>query len=196
MSKNPKTVEIPDSEQVKTEIKRVRLKSRYFKVLRSTVYALIVTAAVSVLIATLFLPVLQIYGSSMAPTLEEGDIVVSVKRSSYEPGQVIAFYYSNKVLVKRIIATEFDVVDIAEDGTITVNNEPVEDLSFIEKHYGEATNIEFPYHVPENSYFVVGDSRDTSVDSRNSNIGCVIHDDVVGKIILTVWPFNNFGSIE
>ncbi len=196
MRSKPRTVEIPDSEQVKTEIKRVRLKSRYFKVLRSTVYALIVTAAISVLIATLFLPVLQIYGNSMTPTLEEGDIVVSVKQSSYKQGQVIAFYYSNKVLVKRIIATEFDVVDITEDGTITVNKKPVDELPSIEKHYGEATNIEFPYHVPENSYFVAGDRRDTSVDSRNSNIGCILHDDVVGKILFTVWPPKNFGKID
>ncbi len=189
-------VKIPSTEEVKTEIKRVRFKARYFKIFRSTVYTLIITAAVSVLIATLFLPVLQIYGKSMTPTLEEGDIVVSVKQSSYEPGQVIAFYYSNKVLVKRIIATEFDVVDIAEDGTITVNNETMDDPPLIEKHYGESANIEFPYQVPEKSYFVVGDKRDISIDSRNSNIGCVSHDDIVGKILLTVWPFSHFGTIE
>lgn len=195
-NKKPKTVDIPSSQQVETEIKRVRFKSRYFKILRSTVYTLIITAAVSVLVATLFLPVLQIYGNSMSPTLNEGDIVVSVKKSEYEVGEVLAFYYSNKVLVKRVVATEFDIVNIEKDGTITVNDKPVEELSYIKKHYGEANNLEYPYQVPENSYFVVGDQRETSVDSRNSNIGCISNDDIVGKIILTVWPFKHFTAVK
>ena len=189
-------MEIPSAEQVQTEIRRVQLKSRYFKILRSTIYALIITAAVSVLIATLFLPVLQIHGGSMTPTLVEGDIVVSVKQPAYQPGQVIAFYYSNKVLVKRIVATQFDVVDMAADGTITVNGVPVDEPDLVQKHYGEATNLEFPYQVPENSYFVVGDQRDTSVDSRNSNVGCVLQEDIVGKILFTVWPLGRFGGID
>ncbi len=194
-NKKPKQVEIPSAEQVQTEMKRVQFHSRYFKILRSTIYTLIITAAVSVLIATLFLPVLQIYGASMTPTLTEGDIVVSVKQSAYQPGQVIAFYYSNKVLVKRVIATEFDVVDMTADGTITVNKIPVQEPEAVKKHFGEATNLQFPYQVPENSYFVVGDQRATSVDSRNSNIGCIIEDDIVGKILFTVWPFAHFGGV-
>lgn len=196
VKRKPKQVEIPSAQQVETEIKRVRFQFRYFKILRSTIYTLIVTAAVSVLVATLFLPVLQIYGGSMNPTLEEGDIVVSVKQAEYQPGQIIAFYYSNKVLVKRVIATEFDVVNIAKDGTITVNEKPVKEPELIKKHYGEATNIEFPYQVPENSYFVVGDHRTTSIDSRNSNIGCISQDDIVGKILFAVWPFSHFGVIQ
>lgn len=196
VKRKPKQVEIPSAQQVETEIKRVRFQFRYFKILRSTICTLIVTAAVSVLVATLFLPVLQIYGGSMSPTLEEGDIVVSVKQAEYQPGQIIAFYYSNKVLVKRVIATEFDVVNIAKDGTITVNEKPVKEPELIKKHYGEATNIEFPYQVPENSYFVVGDHRTTSIDSRNSNIGCISQDDIVGKILFAVWPFSHFGVIQ
>ncbi len=193
--KKASTVDLPSQEQLQAEIKRVNFKSRYFKILRSTLYALVITAAVSVLIATLFMPVLQIYGASMSPTLTEGDIVVSVKKSDYAAGDVVAFYYSNKVLVKRVIATEFDVVNLRADGTFTVNGKPLDEPYLTEKHVGDATNVEFPYQVPEGGYFVVGDHRRTSIDSRNSSIGCIREDDVVGEILLTIWPFKHFGGV-
>ncbi len=196
MFRKRKITSLPSTEQIETEMRRVRFSNRYFKVLRSTVSALIVTAAVSVLVATLFLPVLQIYGSSMAPTLTEGEIVISVKQSGYEDGDIIALYYSNKVLVKRIIATGGDVVDLREDGTFFINGEELDEPYLTEKSYGDLTDVEFPLVVPQNTYFVVGDHRSSSIDSRSTQIGCIEPSEVVGKIVYTIWPFREFGSVQ
>lgn len=187
---------IATTDQLSRELGRERFLHRYRKLLSSTVYALIITAAISVLVATLLLPVLQIYGSSMSPTLQEGDIVVSVKKGDYECGDVVALYYSNKVLVKRVIAREFDTVELSSSGRFTVNGVAVEEPYISEFDYGEATDIAFPFKVPENSYFVVGDHRQTSVDSRNSTVGCIESDSIVGKIVLTVWPLKSFGTVK
>ncbi len=195
MFKKKKISSLPSTDQVEAEMRRIRFKSRYFKVLRSTVYALVITAAVSVLVATLFLPVLQIYGTSMSPTLEEGEIVVSVKQGQYQRGDIIALYYSNKVLVKRIVATGGDVVELAEDGTFTINGKVLEEPYLAEKAYGDMTDIEFPFTVPQNTYFVAGDHRSTSIDSRSTQIGCIEPSEVVGKIIFAIWPLQEFGTI-
>lgn len=183
------------TEQIETELKRVRFNSRYMKVLRSTVWVLVITAAVSILIVSLVLPVIQIYGTSMTPTVYEGDIVLCIKQRSYGQGDVVGLYYQNKVLVKRIIAKEFDIVDLDEDGNFTVNGVPLEEPYLEGKAYGESTDIEFPCKVPSQTYFVVGDNRRTSVDSRSSTIGCIQKDDIVGKLFLTVWPFGHFGGV-
>ncbi len=196
MFRKRKITALPSMEQVETEMRRVRFNNKYFKVLRSTFYALIVTAAVSVLVATLFLPVLQIYGTSMSPTLEEGEIVISIKQSEYEKGDIIAMYYSNKVLVKRIVATGGDVIELADDGTFTINGGILEEPYLTEKAYGDMTDVEFPFVVPQNTYFVVGDHRSTSIDSRSTQIGCVEPSEVVGKIVFSIWPFHAFGSIQ
>ncbi len=191
-----KKINVPSTAQVEHELKRLKFQSKYFKILRSTVYALIITAAISVLIATLFLPVLQIYGNSMAPTLSEGEIVVSVKKNDYKSGDIVALYYSNRVLVKRIIAVGGDTVSLDDDGTFSVNGTSLHEPYIDDKHYGDSTNIDFPYTVPAGTYFVVGDHRQSSVDSRNSSIGCISADDMVGKILFTVWPLGSFGAVD
>ena len=188
MKKNTIT-ERPSIEQLETEIKRVRYRSRYQIVLKSTIYTLITVAAIAVLVATLWLPVLQIYGNSMTPTLDDGQIIFSVKTSDFEPGDIVAFYYNNKILVKRVIANPADWVDITEDGTVYVNNVELEEPYISEKSFGDA-DIEFPYQVPDGKFFVMGDHRATSVDSRHSSVGCVAQEQIVGKIIFRIWPLN------
>lgn len=195
MMKNRKKFEIPTSEQLETELKRVRYKRRYRSVLRSTVYTLITVAAVSVLVATLWLPVLQIFGSSMTPTLQNGDIVFSMKTAEFEQGDIVAFYYNNKILVKRMIAGPGDWFDMDMDGRVYINNKELSEPYLTEIAYGE-TNIELPYQVPDGKIFVLGDHRATSVDSRNTAVGCVAQEQVVGKIIFRIWPMVKIGTID
>lgn len=193
--KRGEKIEMPELEQLETELKRVKYKSRYRSVLRSTVYTLIVVAAVAVLVATIWLPVLQIYGSSMAPTINEGDIVVSVNGSGFEQGDLIAFYIGNKILVKRCIALPGQEVDMDEDGNVYVDGELLDEPYLEEKAYGDV-NIEFPFNVPEGRYFCMGDHRATSADSRREEIGCISDEQIVGKIVFRVWPFSAFGKVE
>lgn len=187
--------QLPSAAQVELELKRERYKNRYKRTLKSTVFALVTAAAAAVLVATLWLPVLQIFGASMTPNLEEGQIVVSVKTKKVETGDIIAFYYGNKVLVKRYIAGPGSWVDIAEDGTVTVDGTVLEEPYLTEKSFG-ISDLEYPYQVPEASYFLMGDQRDTSVDSRHSSVGCVTLDQVVGKIVYRVWPMEVFGKVN
>ena len=189
-----KLLTAPTTTQLETEIKRVRYKRKYRLVMKSTIYMLITVAAVAILVATLWLPVLQIYGNSMTPTMQNGDIVFSLKSSGFEQGDVVAFYYNNKILVKRVIAGPADWVDITEDGTVYVNGELLEEPYVSEKAYGD-TNIELPYQVPDGKVFVMGDHRSTSVDSRNTAVGCVAEEQVVGKIIFRIWPFDVIGPM-
>ncbi|MBR2696669.1 MAG: signal peptidase I [Parasporobacterium sp.] len=187
--------DMPTSEQVEQELNREKYKRGFSKAIRSTIYALITVAAVAVLVAVLLLPVLQIYGTSMSPTLLEGEIVLSVKGSRFATGEVVAFYYNNKILVKRVIAHSGDWVDIDIDGNVFVNGEKLDEPYISEKALGEC-NIDLPYQVPESKVFVMGDHRSTSVDSRSSAIGCVAEEQIVGKIVFRVWPLNRFGSIN
>lgn len=191
MRKAPK--EIPSVEALETELRRVKYRNRYRTVLKSTIYTLITVAAVAVLVATLWLPVLQIYGSSMTPTLQDGEIVFSVKTSDMERGDIIAFYYNNKILVKRVIAGPGDWVNIDEDGTVYVNDKELDEPYLAEKAFGDA-DIELPYQVPDGKIFVMGDHRATSVDSRHSTVGCVTQEQIVGKIIFRVWPLERIGG--
>lgn len=176
-------------------MKRGNYRRRYNRVLRSTIYTLITVAAVAVLVATLFLPVLRIYGTSMTPTMTDGDIVVSVKQGSFERGDIIAFWFNNKILVKRVIALPGEWVDIDGDGNVSVNGEPLDEPYLTEKALGEC-DIELPYQVPDGRIFVMGDHRSTSSDSRNSAVGCVAEEQIVGKLVFRVWPFENFGSLH
>ena len=192
--KNRPLPERPSIELLEEELRKVRYKRRYRSVLKSTVYALITVAAVAVLVATLWLPVMQTYGNSMSPTLCNGEIIFSVKTSKPDQGDVIAFYYNNKVLVKRVIAGPGDWVDILEDGTVFVNQQQLDEPYISEKSYGDA-DVEFPYQVPDGKYFVLGDHRSTSADSRHTAVGCVAKEQIVGKIIFRVWPFEAFGPV-
>ena len=198
MSKADRTiraVDLPGTAELEEELKRVRYRRNYAIVFRSTVYTLITVSAIAVLVAVLLLPVLRIYGTSMSPTLTEGNIVVSLKGSRFETGDVIAFYYNNKVLVKRVIANTGDWVDIDKEGNVYVNNELINEPYLTDKAFGEC-NIDLPYQVPESRIFVMGDNRSVSVDSRNTAVGCVAEEQIVGKIVFCVWPFSQFGKIQ
>lgn len=186
---------MPTVRQLEAELKRERYKRRYIAALKGTVFTLITVAAVAVLVATLWLPVLQIYGTSMTPTLQDGNIVVSVKSGQLNPGDVVAFYYNNKILVKRVIAGPGDWVDIKEDGTVFVNEKELLEPYLDEKALGDC-NIELPYQVPESRVFVMGDHRSISVDSRNTAVGCVAEEQIVGKLVFCLWPFESFGTIR
>lgn len=184
-----------DREQLERELHREKHKRKYKTVLRSTVYTLVVVAALAVLAAVLWMPVLRIYGSSMTPTLSEGQIVVSVKGSHFNHGDVVGVYYGSKLLVKRCIATAGEWVDIDDDGNVYVNNQPLDEPYLVEKAYGECDLI-LPYQVPENSIFVMGDHRATSIDSRSKNVGCIDTEDVVGRIVLRVWPLDTISLVH
>ena len=183
--------ELPAVDALQKELKRERYKRRFRRLLRSTINALIVVAAVAALVATLVLPVLQIAGTSMEPGLSDGDIVLLVKKKDLETGDLCAFYYSNKILIKRVIATPGDYIWVESDGTVFLNGEPLDEPYVSEKALGEC-DVEFPYQVPENAYFVMGDKRETSIDSRSSIIGCVTEDQLVGKIFCKIWPLSEF----
>lgn len=193
--KRKKNPEMPSLEQMEAEVKRLRYKSRYRSVLRSTFYSLVVVAAIAVLIATIWLPVLQIYGESMTPTLDEGNIVVSIKGSDFEQGDLVAFYLGNKILVKRCIAGPGQWVDIDKDGNVYVDDRLLNEPYLTERSFGDC-NIDLPYQVPENRYFCMGDHRATSVDSRHTEVGCVSEEQIVGKIVFRVWPLSEFGSLK
>lgn len=185
----------PTTEELEQELHRVKYRSKYQAVLKSTVYTLITVAAIAVLVATLWLPVLQIYGTSMTPTLQKGDIILTVKTSDLKQGDIVAFYYNNKILVKRVIALPGEWVKIDSDGTVSVNDKVLEEPYIKEKSLGE-TDITYPYQVPDERIFVMGDHRATSVDSRNTAIGCVSQEQVVGKIIFRIWPPREIGKVK
>ena len=187
-------VSLPTKKQVETERKRYRRKKAYNKALRGTVYVLTIVAAVAVLIATLILPVLQIEGTSMEPTLSNGDIVLLTKTTRFNRGDLCGFTWNNKLLIKRVIGTPGDWVEIDTDGTIYLNGEMLEEPYVEQPAFGEC-DLEFPFQVPQEQYFVVGDMRESSIDSRNSLIGCIPKDQIVGKVFFLVWPFNRLSFL-
>lgn len=186
---------IPSTEEVKAERERLAYRSRYTRVLRSTIYALVVVAAVAVLLATLFLPVLQVSGNSMNPTLQDKDVIVLVKSGSLKTGDLCGFYWQNKLLLKRVIGLPGDIISLDENGVVTVNGTVLDEPYVDELALGEC-DIKFPYQVPENRYFVLGDHRATSIDSRSSVIGCVEKNQIVGKVFIRVWPLSSFSLIH
>ena len=193
--KKKQTPPIPPLEELEAELKRIKYNKRYGSVLRSTVYALIIVAAIAILIAVLVFPVLRIHGSSMTPNLYDGNIVVCIKNSKYEVGDSIAFYYNNKILVKRVIARSGEWVDIDENGYVYVNGEKIEE-PYVQDHALGECDIELPYQVPDGRVFVMGDHRSVSVDSRSTSVGCVSDEQIVGRLLFRVWPFNSIGLIK
>lgn len=188
-------VEVARLGELEQELKRVRRQSRFGSLLRSTVYTLIVVAACAVLVAVLFMPVLRIYGSSMTPTLTEGEIVISVKGVDIQRGDIVGVYLGSKLLIKRCIATEHQWVNITEDGTVYVDGVALDEPYVSEKALG-VCDIEMPYQVPDTSIFVLGDHRETSVDSRSSTVGCIDVEEIVGKIVFRAWPLRRFGAVN
>lgn len=189
-----KEIVLPELELIEAELAREKYGRKYRKVFRSTIYVLLIVAAITVLIATIWLPVLQVYGSSMTPTLEGGDIVISLKVGNFKTGDIIAFYYNNKVLIKRVIGISGDWIDIDEDGVVTLNGEEL-DEPYISEHALGDCNISLPFQVPEGKIFVMGDHRSVSVDSRNKAIGCISDENIVGKLTFRVWPLKQFGTL-
>jgi len=188
MNENKRTTLSVD--QIKTELKRERNKIRFKRILKNTVYTLVIVAAIAVLITTLILPVLQIAGTSMEPTLDNGDIVVLLKTSKLKYGDLCGFSYSNKILIKRVIGLPGDVIVIDHDGNVYVNGYMLDEPYISEKGLGEC-DIEFPFTVPENTYFLMGDHRSTSIDSRSTVIGCIPTEQIVGKLFFKVWPLSD-----
>lgn len=190
MKKNKKELYIPTKEELEKELSREKYKLKYKKIIKSTICTLIIVVAISSLLSTLLFPVLEIYGSSMSPTLSEGNIVLCIKKTNFKQGDIIAFYYNNKILIKRVIGVPSDWINIDEDGNVYVNNILIEEPYLKDKSYGE-TNIEYPYQVPEDTYFVLGDSRKSSIDSRNTIIGTVPKENIIGQVIFKLWPIKH-----
>ena len=185
----------PSVKELEKELVREKDRNRFLKAVRSVLNSLIVVAAAAVIVAMLVLPVIQIQGTSMTNTLQDKDIVVALRGSNYQTGDVIAFYYNNNILIKRVIATSGQWVDISEDGTVYVDNSRLSEPYVTEPALGDC-NIALPYQVPEGKIFVMGDHRSTSLDSRNTALGCISTDMVVGRLLVRVWPMATFGGIK
>ena len=185
-----KVIALPTKEQIEKERKYYRWKKAYVKALSGTVYVLTFVAAVAVLISTLVLPVLQIEGTSMSPTLSNGDIVLLTKTNDFDRGDICGFSWNNKLLIKRVIGLPGDWIEMDKDGTIYLNGKILDEPYAIQISYGEC-DMDFPYQVPAQQYFVLGDMRESSIDSRNTLIGCVEDDQILGKVFLRVWPFTH-----
>jgi signal peptidase I len=185
----------PSIESLEAELGRVRHRRNYFKALRKTIASLLIVAAASVLVAMLILPILQVTGVSMTETLQDRDIVVAFRGSDCKTGDVIAFYYNNNILIKRVIATEGQWVNITDDGDVYVDNVPLDEPYITDKSLGEC-NIQLPYQVPEGKVFVMGDHRATSIDSRSTSLGCISTEMIIGNIVLRVWPLGSFGPLS
>ena len=187
---------IPPLEELEAVLKKEKHRKKYFKTFRSTIYILLIVAAIVILISTLFMPVLRIYGTSMTPTLTEGEIAVANAHASLERGDVVAFYYNNKIMIKRVIGVEGDIVNIDSEGNVEVNGERIDEPYLVDKAYGDKTTTKFPCEVPMERYFLMGDNRKVSVDSRNENIGPVAKDQILGKLTLIVWPLKDIRTLS
>ncbi len=185
----------PTAEEIDAEVQRLKYWRRYRRTMRRTVYALAVVAAAAVLVSMLWLPVLRITGASMTPTLRDGELVVAMKTRKLESGDIIAFYYNNKILIKRVIATAGDWVDIDSEGNVSVNNVPLEEPYLQEKSLGEC-NIALPFQVPDGRSFVIGDDRAVSLDSRTTAVGTVGEEQILGRVVFRVWPLSTFGTLQ
>ncbi len=188
------TKDLPTAEQLGTELRRLRYRSKFIKTFSDTVNSLLVVAAIAVLVSMLFLPVLRVTGTSMTPTMQNDELVICNKTGNFECGDIVAFHYNNKILLKRVIGIAGDWIDMKEDGTVYVNGEKLEEPYVDELAYGEC-DLEFPYQVPENRIFVMGDHRSASVDSRSSTVGCVADEYIIGKVFFRLYPWEKIGLI-
>jgi len=194
-AQNKEMIALPETTEIREAYEKVSYLDRLRKSIISTTNILIVVAALAILVAMLFLPVLRIYGESMNATLKSGELVVSVKGSKFKTGDIVAFYYNNNILVKRVMANSGDWVDIDLDGNVYVNQQLVEEPYLTEKSFGEP-DIDFPYQVPDERVFVLGDNRSVSVDSRHRAVGCVTSEQIVGKIVFRIWPLTRIGPVH
>ncbi len=185
---------MPDLEQLRKELKRVNNKTEYRKIFRNTVFAIVIVEALAVLASSFFITVLRITGESMAPTLHTDQIIISSNSSQFENGDLVAFYYNNRVLVKRVLGKPGDWIDINEAGDVYINGE-ITDEPYLEEKSQEPFDITFPYQVPESRYFVLGDNRSVSIDSRSNTVGCISRDQIIGKLLIRIYPFDQFGII-
>ena len=187
--------DIPTAAQFENEMKRLRYKQNFRRSVKSTLSALITIVAAAVIVSTMLIPVLRVTGASMTPTLRNDEYVLCSKVSSLKQGDIIAFYYNNRILLKRVIGVAGDIIDIDEDGTVTLNGEVLDEPYISEKALGEC-DIDMPYQVPENRLFVMGDHRSVSVDSRSTSVGCIAEENIVGKVMLRIWPLKAAGKPE
>lgn len=193
--KEEKKVDLPTLAQLEAELEWETGRKEHSRVLRSTLFILLVAAAAAIIVAVMLFPVLQIKGMSMSDTLQDGDVVVTMNTSDFSQGDVVAFYYNNTLLVKRVIALPGDWVDIDKEGNVSVNGTVLDEPYLKEKALGEC-NIALPYQVPDGKIFVMGDHRETSVDSRNTAVGCIGKERVVGRLLLRVWPLSGLGVVR
>ena len=195
MSNNKRQPALPSIEELEAEIVRKKHKQNQHHLVRNAMYALVTVAAITALVAVLFMPVLKTYGTSMEPTLKDGETVVVIKTHEAKPGDVIAFYYNGKLFIKRVIAMGGSVVDMDEAGNISVDGIPLDEPYLTEKSYGNG-DVEFPFEVPDGLYFVLGDNRVNAADSRNSILGCVEPENTLGRVVFRVLPLKSFGVIR
>ena len=191
---NKKNIDLPTAPQLEQELRRLRYRRNFMSTLRSTVASLIVVASIAMIISTMLMPVLRVTGTSMTPTLQNDEVILCSKLSDYKKGDIVAFYYNNKVLLKRVIGVAGDVIDITQDGTVFVNGQKLDEPYVSELALGEC-DIELPYQVPDNRIFVMGDHRSVSIDSRSTSVGCIAEENVIGRVFMEVWPFDQFGHL-
>ena len=185
---------LPSTEQLESELKQIKYRKDFRRILRSTISSLLVVAAIAVLVSMLFLPVLRVTGSSMTPTMQNHELIICSKRSNFKQGDIVAFYYNNKILLKRVIGISGDYINITPDGTVYVNDVKLDEPYVNELALGTC-DIEMPYQVPDNRIFVMGDHRSVSIDSRSSTVGCIADEYVIGKVIFRIWPFESIGTV-
>ena len=191
MARRQKGEVFPELTDIEREMSQVRSKGRYRRALRGTAGTVVVVAAIAVLVATLLLPVMRITGTSMQPGFQPGDILVGWKTRDLERGDTCMFYFNNKLIIKRLIGLGGDMIDIDEEGHVAVNGEQLDEESYISEYAFGLCDLDFPYEVPAGSGFVLGDNRDNSTDSRATNFGCISEEEMVGKVLIRVWPLNS-----